>query len=143
MKIFVINGPNINFLGIRKPEIYGKTDYNTLLKLIDGWANELGVSVECYQSNGEGELVTLIQSAYKNADGIVLNAAAYTHTSIAIRDAVEAVGVPTVSVHISDITKREPFRKTDYISPVCERSFIGKGIDGYRLALEYFAKNRG
>ena len=142
MKILVVNGPNINMLGIREPAIYGTTDYDTLIKMIDGWAKELGLEVKCFQSNCEGKIVTEIQSAYKKFDGIVINAAAYTHTSIAIPDAIKAVSIPAVEVHISDTNAREVYRRINYVAGVCEKSFIGYGIDGYKMALEYFAKRK-
>jgi len=142
MKIFVINGPNINMLGVREPKIYGTVTYAELLSSIAGWAEKLGLEVECFQSNCEGDLVTAVQSAYGRADGIIINAAAYTHTSIAILDALKAVSIPTVEVHISDISAREPFRQINYIAPIAEKSFIGLGVEGYKLALEYFASKR-
>ena len=143
MKILVINGPNINMLGIREPEIYGTMNYEMLVRNIEGWAEELGLEVKCFQSNCEGKIVTEIQSAYKKFDGIIINAAAYTHTSIAIPDAIKAVGIPAVDVHISDINAREVYRRINYVAAACEKSFIGYGIDGYKMALEYFAnKNK-
>lgn len=137
MKILVINGPNINMLGIREPEIYGNQNYQVLLALIEEWASELDCEVECFQSNHEGEIIDKIQGAYDNFDGIVINPAAYTHTSIAILDALKTVAIPTVEVHISDITKREAFRQISYAGLACEEHIIGKGIDGYKLAMEY------
>ena len=137
MKILVINGPNINMIGIREPEIYGNQNYKTLLADIEKWAEEIGCDVECFQSNHEGAIVDKIQEAYGVFDGIVLNPAAYTHTSIAILDALKSVGLPSVEVHISDITKREDFRQISYAGMACEEHIIGKGIDGYRLAMEY------
>ena len=137
MKILVINGPNINMLGIREPEIYGNQNYETLLSDIKNWANELDCEVECFQSNHEGAIVDKIQQAYGEIDGIVINPAAYTHTSVAILDALKSVGIPAVEVHISDVTKREDFRQISYAGMACEEHIIGKGIDGYRLAMEY------
>ena len=126
-------------LGIREPEIYGSTSYQTLVSLIEGWAKDLGAEVTCFQSNCEGEIVTEIQNAYKKYDALVINAAAYTHTSVAIPDAIRAVGIRAVDVHISDINARETFRRFNYIAPVAEKSFIGMGVEGYKLALEYLA----
>lgn len=143
MKFFIINGPNINMLGVREPQIYGKTAYADLCEKITDFADKKGVQVEFYQSNHEGDLVDAIQKAYGNADGIVINPAAYTHTSIAILDAVKAVGVPTVEVHISDIKKREDFRQVSYIRQACVKTIIGHGIDGYAEALEYLIENGG
>ncbi len=137
MKILVINGPNINMLGIREPAIYGKQNYKTLLADIEKRADELGCEVECFQSNYEGAIVDKIQEAYGNFDGIVINPAAYTHTSIAILDALKSVGIPAVEVHISDVTKREDFRQISYAGMACEHHIIGKGLEGYKLALEY------
>ena len=137
MKILVINGPNINMLGIREPGIYGNQNYQVLLTLIDEWAKELDCDVECFQSNHEGAIVDEIQQAYGNFDGIVINPAAYTHTSVAILDALKSVGIPAVEVHISDVTQRETFRQISYAGMACEHHIIGKGLDGYRLAMEY------
>ncbi len=135
MKILVINGPNLNMLGIREPDIYGKKTYGDLLLYIKEEADRLGVAVEFYQSNHEGDIVDKIQSAYGNTDGIVINPAAYTHTSIAIPDALKAVGIPTVEVHISDISSREAFRRISYVSPVALKTIAGKGFEGYVLAM--------
>lgn len=135
MKILVINGPNLNMLGIREPDIYGKKTYDDLLLYIKEEADRLGVAVEFYQSNHEGDIVDKIQSAYGNTDGIVINPAAYTHTSIAIPDALKAVGIPTVEVHISDISSREAFRRISYVSPVALKTIAGKGFEGYVLAM--------
>lgn len=140
MKILVINGPNINMLGIREPGIYGNQNYQVLLTLIDEWANELDCDVECFQSNHEGAIVDEIQQAYGQFDGIVINPAAYTHTSIAILDALKSVGLPAVEVHISDITKREQFRQISYAGMACEHHIIGKGLDGYKLAMQYLCE---
>lgn len=137
MKILVINGPNINMLGIREPEIYGNQNYETLLSDIKNWANELDCEVECFQSNHEGAIVDKIQQAYKVFDGIVINPAAYTHTSIAILDALKSVAIPAVEVHVSDVTKREDFRQISYAGMACEEHIIGKGLEGYHLAMQY------
>lgn len=137
MKLFVINGPNINMLGIREPEIYGKESFPQLLELLAQWALELGVEIEQFQSNHEGALVDKIQSAYKAADGIIINPAAYTHTSIAILDALKAVGLPAVEVHISDVASREAFRQISYAGLACEKTIMGQGLDGYRQAIIY------
>ena len=137
MKILVINGPNINMLGIREPGIYGNQNYQTLLTFIDEWSRELDCDVECFQSNHEGAIVDEIQQAYGSFDGIVINPAAYTHTSIAILDALKSVGIPAVEVHISDVTKREDFRQISYAGMACEHHIIGKGLDGYKMAMEY------
>lgn len=135
MKILVINGPNLNMLGVREPDIYGRKTYDDLLLYIKEEADRLGVAVEFYQSNHEGDIVDKIQSAYGNTDGIVINPAAYTHTSIAIPDALKAVGIPTVEVHISDISSREAFRRISYVSPVALKTIAGKGFEGYILAM--------
>ncbi len=140
MKLLVINGPNLNMLGIREPDIYGKQNYETLVKMIEKKAEELGVGVSVYQSNHEGCIVDEIQKAYGNFDGIVINPAAYTHTSVAIPDALKAVGIPTVEVHISDINSREEFRRHSYTSCACVLTIAGKGFDGYLEAMEYLAK---
>ena len=135
MKFLVINGPNLNFLGIREPGIYGKKTFGDLLQMLDTWAADLGVEVEQYQSNHEGDLVDKIQWAYGKVDGIVINPAAYTHTSIAIPDALKAVGIPAVEVHISDVSAREPFRQVSYTAAACVKTFSGLGIAGYRQAI--------
>ena len=140
MKILVINGPNINMLGIREPGIYGNQNYQTLLTLIDEWSRELDCDVECFQSNHEGAIVDEIQQAYGSFDGIVINPAAYTHTSIAILDALKSVDIPAVEVHISDVTKREDFRQISYAGMACEHHIIGKGLDGYKMAMEYLCE---
>ena len=137
--ILVINGPNINMLGIREAEIYGAQTYEVLLALIGEWAEELDCQVECFQSNHEGDIVDEIQAAYGQFDGIVINPAAYTHTSVAILDALKAVAIPAVEVHISDINTREAFRRISYAGQACEAHFIGLGFDGYKKALEYLA----
>ena len=133
----VINGPNINMLGIREPGIYGSQSYEALLKLIDEHAREKGVEVKCFQSNHEGDIVDEIQAAYGAFDGIVINPAAYTHTSVAILDALKAVGIPAVEVHISDVSKREDFRQISYARLACEKTIIGHGLAGYIEAMDY------
>ena len=130
MKILVINGPNLNMLGIREPDLYGRETYADLVEKIDRHCKNIGIEVEQFQSNHEGDLVDKIQSAYKNADGIVINPGAYTHTSIAILDAVKAVGIPTVEVHISKVEAREEFRKISYVRLACVKTIAGHGTDG-------------
>lgn len=137
MKILVLNGPNINMLGIREPGIYGKQSFQDLLSLLEQTADEAGIFVEQYQSNHEGDLVDKIQAAFGNTDGIVINPAAYTHTSIAILDALKSVGLPAVEVHISDVDARESFRQVSYVGLACEKTIKGQGIDGYRQAILY------
>lgn len=142
MKFLILNGPNINMLGIREPEIYGRQSYEDLVNLIKKHAAEIGVEVEFYQSNHEGNLVDAIQKAYfDHIDGIVFNPAAYTHTSVAIADAVKGVGIPTVEVHISEVSKREDFRRISYIRDVTCLTVTGMGFDGYLKALDHLAKN--
>lgn len=143
MKILVINGPNINMLGIREPGIYGKNSFADLLTLLEQTAQEEGLTVHQYQSNHEGDLVDKIQSAYGNYDGIVINPAAYTHTSIAILDALKAVGIPTVEVHISDVDNREDFRKISYAGLACVKTIKGQGLAGYRNAILHLKENCG
>lgn len=141
MKILVINGPNINMLGIREKEIYGHQDYNYLVNLITKYAEENNVEIEIKQSNCEGKLVTLIQQAYfDKVDGIVINPGAYTHTSIALLDALKAVGIKTVEVHISNIEEREEFRKISYVGVYCKKRIMGHGLNGYLEAIEYLLK---
>lgn len=137
MKILVLNGPNINMLGIREPGIYGRNSFSDLLDLLKETAREAGVEVEQYQSNHEGDLVDKIQAAYGKADGIVINPAAYTHTSVAILDALKAVSIPAVEVHISDVDAREPFRQVSYAGLACEKTIKGHGLEGYREAILY------
>jgi len=137
MKILVINGPNLNYLGIREPELYGKKDYNALLAFCEENAKALGFDCECYQSNHEGCIVDKIQQAYGNTAGIVINPAAYTHTSVAILDALKAVGIPTVEVHLTDVNAREDFRKISYAGMACIKTYAGFGFDGYKMAMEY------
>ncbi len=136
MKCLVINGPNLNMLGVREPDIYGKQSYASLVKTLQQAADARQIAIEIVQSNHEGVIVDTIQSAYKNFDGIIINPAAYTHTSVAILDALKAVGIPTVEVHLSDIQSREAFRRHSYISPACIRTIAGKGFDGYVEALD-------
>ena len=143
MKILVINGPNINLLGLREPEIYGSQSYKELLRLLEQWGDELGLEIEPFQSNHEGALVDRIQAAYGVFDGIVINPAAYTHTSIAILDALKAVGIPAVEVHISDVSRREPFRQISYAGMACVRTITGQGLDGYRQALVFLKTHLG
>ena len=141
MKLLVLNGPNLNFLGIREPDIYGKQTYADLEDFGRAAAAEYGVEVELYQSNHEGDLVDKIQWAYGKADGIIINPAAYTHTSVAILDALKAVALPAVEVHLSDVNAREPFRHISYAGMACEKSFIGLGFEGYRQAIRYLKEH--
>ena len=137
MKILIINGPNINLLGLREPEIYGKRDYADLLRFIRGVCDELGVESECVQSNHEGAIVDMIQAAYGRFDGIVINPAAYTHTSIAILDALKAVGIPAIEVHLSNVREREAFRQMSYVAQACLKTFAGMDFEGYAEAIRY------
>ena len=137
MKILVLNGPNINRVGIREPGIYGKQTFADLLQLLDDTAKELGVELEQFQSNHEGALVDKIQESYGKVDGIVINPAAYTHTSVAILDALKAVSIPAVEVHISDVDAREPFRQVSYAGMYCEKTVKGQGLQGYAVAMRY------
>ena len=137
MKILVINGPNINMLGIREPGVYGSQSYQELLRLLDVWTKDLGVEMEHFQSNHEGSIVDQIQEAYGKFDGIVINPAAYTHTSIAILDALKAVAIPAVEIHISDVKSREDFRQVSYAGKACIHTVMGQGLDGYRQAMIY------
>lgn len=137
MKILVLNGPNINMLGIREPGIYGRQSFSDLLALLDETAIEQEIEIEQYQSNHEGDLVDKIQQAYGSTDGIVINPAAYTHTSVAILDALKSVSIPTVEVHISDVDSREAFRQISYAGLACEKTIKGQGLDGYRQAILY------
>ena len=142
MKIMVINGPNLNMLGIREPNIYGNATYNGLCNMIKEYCNIKNIEVELYQSNHEGDLVDKIQSTYNTFDGIVINPGAYTHTSIAILDAVKAVGVPTVEVHISDVDSRESFRSVSYIRLACKTTISGRGLKGYIDAIDYLVNEK-
>ena len=137
MRILIINGPNINMLGIREPEIYGYTTYADLCSMIRNHASKAGVEVTLYQSNHEGDLVDAVQQAYRNQDAIVINPAAYTHTSIALLDALKAVALPTVEVHISDPGTREEFRRISYIRSACVKTICGHGLNGYLEAIDY------
>lgn len=137
MKILVLNGPNLNMLGIREVNVYGTANYQDLCDLINNYCNENNIEVEIYQSNHEGDLVSMIQQAYFNkVDGIVFNPAAYTHTSIALLDALKSVNIPCVEVHISDVSKREDFRQVSYIRSACIKTIAGLGFDGYIKAIK-------
>ena len=137
MKLLVINGPNINMLGIREPDVYGAQTYETLCRRVSQHAAALGAEVELYQSNHEGDLVDRIQAAYGQIDGIVINPGAYTHTSIALLDALKAISIPAVEVHISKVEEREAFRQVSYIRAACVKTITGHGIDGYLEAMDY------
>jgi 3-dehydroquinate dehydratase-2 len=137
MKLLVINGPNLNLLGVREPAIYGKEDYHALEKLVKDTCESEQIEVELFQSNHEGAIVDTIQAALGRADGIVINPAAYTHTSIAILDALKAVGLPAVEVHLSDLKQREAFRQISYPGLACIKTYMGQGLDGYRQAIKY------
>ena len=137
MNILVINGPNINMLGLREPDIYGKQTYADLVSFLDQWATEYDVTIQHFQSNHEGAIVDTIQQAYGKYDAIVINPAAYTHTSIAILDALKAVAIPAVEVHISDVDSRESFRQISYAGLACEKTIKGQGLEGYRHAIAY------
>ena len=138
MKLFIINGPNLNMLGIREPEIYGNLTLQDIESKIKLYCAKNQIDVEFYQSNHEGEIVDIIQSAYKKADGIIINPAAYTHTSVAILDALKAVDVDTVEVHLSDVDEREDFRKLSYVTKYKKKVIKGKGSDGYIEAIDFF-----
>ena len=140
MTIAVINGPNLNMLSIREPEIYGESGYDALCDLVKAHGEKIGAEVSCYQSNHEGDLVDEIQRCYGKVDGIVINPAAYTHTSVAILDALKAVGIPAVEVHISDVSKREAFRSVSYVREYCEHHIIGHGLEGYLEAISHLCK---
>ena len=143
MKILVINGPNINMLGIREPGIYGRQTFDDLLALIAKTAREEGLDIAQFQSNHEGDIVDKIQESYGKVDGIVINPAAYTHTSVAILDALKAVSIPAVEVHISNVDAREAFRQISYPGMYCEKTIKGQGLDGYRQAILYLKKTYG
>lgn len=132
MKLLIINGPNLNLLGLREPEIYGKQDYKSLLAYVTDICNSEGIECRVFQSNHEGDIVDEIQAAYEKFDAILINPAAYTHTSVAILDALKAVGLPTVEVHLSDVNSREEFRRHSYITPACIAKICGKGFEGYK-----------
>ena len=141
MKVFVINGPNLNMLGIREPGVYGSSTYNDLVEMIKKHCAEINVEVDFFQSNHEGDLVDYIQKAYYEADGIVINPGAYTHTSVALMDAAKAVAKPLVEVHISDVSKREDFRQVSYISLAASKRIMGHGFNGYIEAIDYLAES--
>ena len=141
MNILVINGPNLNMLGIREPGIYGQETYETLLQKIQSHCAQKGVGVEFFQSNHEGALVDAIQGSFGKMDGIVINPGAYTHTSIALLDAVKAINLPTVEVHISDVSKREEFRQISYIRAACVKTITGHGTDGYLEAIDHLVEH--
>ena len=140
MKILVINGPNINMLGLREPALYGAKNFQALQQYILDSATRLGVTVELFQSNHEGDIVEKIQAAYEQFHGILINPAAYTHTSVAILDALKAVGLPTVEVHLTDISQREEFRRFSFVSLYAQKTICGKGFEGYAEGLEYLSQ---
>ena len=143
MKLLVINGPNLNMLGIREPDIYGRQTYKDLVDYVNQICAQKGIACEVFQSNHEGEIVDKIQAAYGNVDGIVINPAAYTHTSVAILDALKAVCIPAVEVHLSDVNQRESFRHISYAGMACEKTYAGFGFEGYKMAIEYLeGKNK-
>lgn len=141
MRILIINGPNINMLGIREKNIYGSKNYKDLIKYIKEYTKEKDIEIEIYQSNSEGQIINKIQEAYNLYDGIVINPAAYTHTSIAILDALKAVNIPTVEVHLTDVDKREDFRKISYVSYFAKKTIKGKGFGGYIEAIDFLKEN--
>ncbi len=141
MKILVLNGPNLNMLGIREPEIYGDKTYEDLCDLIEAYAKEKRIKVDVFQSNHEGDLVDEIQDAYSEYNGIVINPAAYTHTSVALLDALKAVGIPAVEVHISDVSKREDYRQISFVREYCFATVKGLGFDGYLKAIDLLLEN--
>ena len=143
MNLLVINGPNLNLLGLREPDIYGRENYAALLELIESTCAQRGIEVECFQSNHEGAIVDKIQEAYGTQDAIVINPAAYTHTSVAILDALKAVALPAVEVHLSDVSAREPFRQRSYAGMACEKSVMGLGFQGYVEAIRYLKEKYG
>ena len=143
MKILVINGPNLNMLGIREPELYGRQDYSALVTLIGETCAGLNIEVECFQSNHEGAIVDRIQEAYRKIDAIIINPAGYTHTSVAILDALQAVAIPAVEVHLTDVRARESFRHISYAGLACEKSIIGRGFQGYVEAIHYLKEKSG
>lgn len=142
MKLLIINGPNLNMLGIREPDIYGRQTYQDLVNYVNQICADKGIVCEVFQSNHEGDIVDKIQAAYGNTDGIVINPAAYTHTSVAILDALKAVSVPAVEVHLSNVNERESFRHISYAGMACEKTYAGFGFAGYKMAIEYL-ENRG
>ena len=137
MKFLVINGPNLNMLGLREPSIYGERSYKALVELIETVCRDEEIQVEVFQSNHEGAIVDKIQAAYGVFDGIVINPAAYTHTSVAILDALKAVSIPAVEVHISDVSTRESFRQVSYAGMACIKTYLGHGFEGYAMAIRY------
>ena len=143
MKLLIVNGPNLNMLGIRERNLYGAQDYDALCDFLRAQAQRLNVEIELFQSNHEGAIIDAIQSAYGRMDGIVINPAAYTHTSVAILDALKAVSLPAVEVHLTDVNAREDFRRISYARLACETTFAGYGFDGYRMAMEYLAEKHG
>lgn len=143
MKLLVINGPNINMLGIREPHLYGSQNYEALCEKINKHAEDISIEVELFQSNHEGCIVDKIQQAYGVVDGIVINPAAYTHTSVALLDALKAVAIPAVEVHISDVSKREDFRQISFVRHYCEKTIAGHGFDGYIEAIDYLCDKYG
>ena len=143
MKLLIINGPNLNMLGIREKHLYGAQDFAALCDFIREQGARLGVEVDLFQSTHEGALVDRIQEAYQNIDGIVINPGAYTHTSVAILDALKAVSIPACEVHLTDVNAREDFRKISYIRLACDKTYAGYGFDGYRMAMEYLVETYG
>ena len=141
MKFLIINGPNLNLLGLREPDLYGRRTYGELVAFVEAACAECGVEASCFQSNYEGAIVDAIQAAYGVYDGLVINPAAYTHTSVAILDALKAVGLPTVEVHLTDVDAREPFRAVSYARAACIDCYAGHGFDGYRMAVERLMKH--
>lgn len=137
MNLLIINGPNLNMLGIREPDIYGRQTYQDLVSYVNQVCADMGIACEVFQSNHEGDIVDKIQAAYGNTDGIVINPAAYTHTSVAILDALKAVCIPAVEVHLSDVNQRESFRHVSYAGMACEKTYAGFGFEGYKMAIEY------
>lgn len=137
MKLLIINGPNLNMLGIREPDIYGRQTYKDLVDYVNQICARKGIDCQVFQSNHEGDIVDKIQAAYGNTDGIVINPAAYTHTSVAILDALKAVCIPAVEVHLSDVNSRESFRHISYAGMACEKTYAGFGFEGYKMAIEY------
>ena len=143
MKLLVLNGPNLNFIGIREPQIYGKETYSDLCEFLNNYAKQNNIELEIKQTNHEGVLVDFIQQAYfDHVDGIIINPGAYTHTSVAILDAVKSVNIKCIEVHLSDVTKREDFRQVSYIRMACVKSIMGKGFKGYIEAMDYFINNK-
>ena len=143
MKLLVINGPNLNMLGIREPDIYGRQTYQDLVSYVNQICAQKGIACEVFQSNHEGDIVDKIQAAYGNTDGIVINPAAYTHTSVAILDALKAVCIPAVEAHLSDVNARESFRHISYAGMACEKTIKGHGFQGYREAMQYLVETYG